>query len=100
MPPFPRPEDRARAARERRAAGQRLGKDVQFAIKASKSGDWHVDAASGAPVVSTPYGDLALVEGEYELINRVEEENATRPPLRLRRSADRWLRDPRHRAGC
>jgi len=60
-----------------RAAGPRLGKQVQFAIKASKSGDWHVDAASGAPVVSTPSGDLALVEGEYELINRVEEENAT-----------------------
>ena len=32
---------------------------------------------SGAPVVSTPSGDLELVEGEYELINRVEEENAT-----------------------
>ena len=60
-----------------RAAGPRLGKQVQFAIKASKSGDWHVDAVSGAPVVSTPSGDLALVEGEYELINRVEEENAT-----------------------
>ena len=60
-----------------RAAGPRLGKQVQFAIKASKSGDWHVDAASGAPVGSTPSGDLALVEGEYELINRVEEENAT-----------------------
>ena len=60
-----------------RAAGPRLGKQVQFAIKASKSGDWHVDAASGTPVVSTPSGDLALVEGEYELINRVEEENAT-----------------------
>ena len=59
-----------------RAAGPRLGKQVQFAIKASKSGDWHVDAATGAPVVSTPSGDLALVEGEYELINRVEEENA------------------------
>ena len=59
-----------------RAAGPRLGKQVQFAIKSSKSGDWHVDATSGAPVVSTPSGDLELVEGEYELINRVEEENA------------------------
>ncbi|MGE8648296.1 isoleucine--tRNA ligase, partial [Bifidobacterium breve] len=56
-----------------RAAGPRLGKQVQFAIKASKSGDWSVNA-SGAPVVSTPSGDLELVEGEYELINRVEEE--------------------------
>lgn len=27
-----------------RAAGPRLGKQVQFALKASKSGDWHVDA--------------------------------------------------------
>lgn len=34
-----------------RAAGPRLGKQVQFAIKASKSGAWHVDAATGAPVV-------------------------------------------------
>ena len=58
-----------------RAAGPRLGKQVQFAIKASKSGDWSVNA-SGAPVVSTPSGDLELVEGEYEHINRVEEENA------------------------
>ena len=58
-----------------RAAGPRLGKQVQFAIKASKSGDWSVNA-SGAPVVSTPSGDFELVEGEYELINRVEEENA------------------------
>ena len=58
-----------------RAAGPRLGKQVQFAIKASKSGAWHVDA-SGAPVVETPNGEVALVEGEYELINRVEQENA------------------------
>ena len=35
-----------------RVAGPRLGKQVQFAI-ILKSGDWHVDAASGAPVVST-----------------------------------------------
>lgn len=58
-----------------RAAGPRLGKQVQFAIKASKSGDWHV-GADGAPVVATPNGELALVEGEYELINRVEQEQA------------------------
>ncbi len=45
-----------------RAAGPRLGKDVQLAIKGSKSGDWSVDA-SGA-VTS---GGLALVEGEYAL---------------------------------
>lgn len=59
-----------------RAAGPRLGKQVQFAIKASKCGDWHVDAASGAPVVVTPNGEIALEDGEYELINRVEEADA------------------------
>ena len=83
-----------------RVAGPRLGKQVQFAIKASKSGDWHVDATSGAPVVSTPSGDLELVEGEYELINRVEEENATEaaasvsaslPTGGLRSSTRRWM---------
>ncbi|TQK70206.1 isoleucine--tRNA ligase [Nocardioides sp. SLBN-35] len=45
-----------------RAAGPRLGKDVQLAIKGSKSGDWSLDA-SGAVVA----GGLALVEGEYTL---------------------------------
>jgi len=59
-----------------RVAGPRLGKQVQFAIKASKSGDWSVNA-SGVPVVNTPSGELELVDGEYELINRVEERDAT-----------------------
>jgi len=45
-----------------RAAGPRLGKDVQTAIKGSKSGDWEV-RADGA-VVS---GGLLLQEGEYTL---------------------------------
>ena len=58
-----------------RVAGKRLRKDVQFAIKASKSGAWHVDA-SGTPVCETPNGDIALEEGEYELLNGVEEKNA------------------------
>lgn len=58
-----------------RAAGPRLGKQVQFAIKASKSGDWHVDD-QGKPVVTTPNGELCLLEGEYELINRVESSDA------------------------
>ena len=58
-----------------RVAGKRLRKDVQFAIKASKSGAWHVNA-DGAPVCETPNGDIALEEGEYELINRVEEKDA------------------------
>ncbi len=45
-----------------RAAGPRLGKDVQQAIRGSKSGDWSV-AADGAVTA----GGLALVEGEYTL---------------------------------
>jgi len=45
-----------------RAAGPRLGKDVQLAIKGSKSGDWSV--AEDGSVTS---GGLALVEGEYTL---------------------------------
>ncbi|GEP34853.1 isoleucine--tRNA ligase [Nocardioides szechwanensis] len=45
-----------------RAAGPRLGKDVQLAIKGSKSGDWSV--ADDGTVTS---GGLALAEGEYTL---------------------------------
>jgi isoleucyl-tRNA synthetase len=45
-----------------RAAGPRLGRDVQVAIKGSKSGDWSV-AADGTVTA----GGLALVEGEYAL---------------------------------
>ncbi|MBM9460667.1 isoleucine--tRNA ligase [Nocardioides sp. zg-536] len=45
-----------------RAAGPRLGKDVQAAIKGAKSGDWSV-AADGTVTA----GGLALVEGEYTL---------------------------------
>ncbi|KAJ1684524.1 hypothetical protein LUZ63_020279 [Rhynchospora breviuscula] len=45
-----------------RAAGPRLGRDVQSAIKGSKSGDWSV--AEDGTVTS---GGLALVEGEYTL---------------------------------
>lgn len=45
-----------------RAAGPRLGKEVQVAIKGSKSGDWSV-AADG----TVTSGGLALVEGEYTL---------------------------------
>ncbi|MFW6867592.1 isoleucine--tRNA ligase [Nocardioides sp. CPCC 206347] len=45
-----------------RAAGPRLGKDVQLAIKGSKTGDWSV--AEDGTVTS---GGLALVEGEYSL---------------------------------
>jgi len=45
-----------------RAAGPRLGKDVQTAIKASKSGDWSV--AEDGTVTA---GGLTLVDGEYSL---------------------------------
>ncbi len=55
-----------------RAAGPRLGKQVQFAIKASKTGAWRTDE-SGAVIVETPNGDLALEAGEYELNSRVEQ---------------------------
>jgi isoleucyl-tRNA synthetase len=45
-----------------RAAGPRLGKDVQTAIRASKAGDWSV---SDTGVVTA--GGLTLEEGEYTL---------------------------------
>jgi len=45
-----------------RAAGPRLGKDVQAAIRGSKSDDWSVDEAG---VVTS--GGLVLEEGEYSL---------------------------------
>jgi isoleucyl-tRNA synthetase len=45
-----------------RAAGPRLGKDVQLAIKGSKKGDWAVSKEGTVTV-----GGLALVEGEYSL---------------------------------
>jgi len=53
-----------------RAAGPRLGKDVQLAIKGSKSGDWSV-SEDGAVTA----GGLALVEGEYSLETVVDEAN-------------------------
>jgi isoleucyl-tRNA synthetase len=45
-----------------RAAGPRLGKDVQKVIKASKTGDWSV-AEDGSVLC----GGVPLVEGEYAL---------------------------------
>ncbi|WBL18415.1 isoleucine--tRNA ligase [Citricoccus sp. NR2] len=50
-----------------RAAGPRLGKNVQTVIKAAKSGDWSIDA-DGAVVA----GGLELVEGEYALATQVD----------------------------
>ncbi|GAB3742401.1 isoleucine--tRNA ligase [Microlunatus parietis] len=43
-----------------RAAGPRLGRDVQTAIRASKSGDWSIDDAGRVTA-----GGIALLEGEY-----------------------------------
>ena len=54
-----------------RAAGPRLGKNVQQAIKGSKSGDWSL----GADGVVTA-GGLALEEGEYTLDMVVDTEKA------------------------
>jgi isoleucyl-tRNA synthetase len=45
-----------------RAAGPRLGKDVQLAIRGSKNGSWSV--SDDGTVIA---GGLALVEGEYSL---------------------------------
>ena len=45
-----------------RAAGPRLGKDVQAAIKASKAGDWFVTDDE-----TMTAGGIALQEGEYTL---------------------------------
>ena len=54
-----------------RAAGPRLGRDVQTAIKGSKTGDWSV--ADDGTVTS---GGLALVEGEYVVETVVDAEQA------------------------
>ncbi|MFC0581186.1 isoleucine--tRNA ligase [Micrococcoides hystricis] len=51
-----------------RAAGPRLGKDVQLAIRGAKSGDWSV--AEDGTVTA---GGLELQEGEYELSTKVDE---------------------------
>ncbi|WP_446665103.1 isoleucine--tRNA ligase [Flexivirga sp. B27] len=53
-----------------RAAGPRLGKDVQKAIKGSKSGDWSV--ADDGTVTS---GGLALQEGEFTLESVVTDQS-------------------------
>jgi isoleucyl-tRNA synthetase len=45
-----------------RAAGPRLGRDVQTAIRGAKAGDWSVEADG-----SVTAGGIALLEGEYTL---------------------------------
>jgi len=55
-----------------RAAGPRLGKQVQTAIKASKSGDWTIaDDGTVTVAFDTIDGGLVLVDGEYELVTVV-----------------------------
>ena len=54
-----------------RAAGPRLGRTVQAVIRAAKAGEWHQDA-SGAVVVRTEDGEVALEPGEYELSTTVD----------------------------
>ncbi|WP_125963348.1 mupirocin-resistant isoleucine--tRNA ligase [Bifidobacterium dolichotidis] len=61
-----------------RAAGPRLGKQVQFVIKASKTGSWHTDAETGAPIMDTPNGPIALEPNEYDLSKRIEEADSAK----------------------
>ncbi len=49
-----------------RAAGPRIGGDVQRAIAGAKSGDWTVDSTAG-PGGAVIAGGIALEPGEYEL---------------------------------
>ncbi|WP_055083879.1 isoleucine--tRNA ligase [Kocuria salsicia] len=55
-----------------RAAGPRLGKQVQQVIKATKTGDWSVTEEGG--VVA---GGVELQEGEYELVTVVDDAAAS-----------------------
>ncbi|WP_108719600.1 isoleucine--tRNA ligase [Miniimonas sp. S16] len=48
-----------------RAAGPRLGKQVQQVIRAAREGDWAQDADG-----TVTAGGVALVEGEYELVTQ------------------------------
>ena len=75
-----------------RAAGPRLGKNVQQAIKGSKSGDWSVDDAG---VVTA--GGLALEPQEYTLETVVAEAAEGDGSPRGGRPARRRLRGPQHR---
>ncbi|HEY4270110.1 MAG TPA: isoleucine--tRNA ligase [Galbitalea sp.] len=56
-----------------RALGPRVGKQVQGVIQAAKAGEWR--EADGAIVVATAAGDIALVDGEYELELHAESES-------------------------
>jgi len=55
-----------RLAVNARAAGPRLGKQVQQVIKAAKAGQWRHDA-DGSVIIETDAGDIALEPAEYAL---------------------------------
>lgn len=55
-----------------RAAGPRLGRQVQDVIRAAKAGAWTADGE--AVVVRTDAGDVALEAGEYELATVVADD--------------------------
>ena len=73
-----------------RAAGPRLGKDVQAAIRASKAGDWRLED-DGRLVC----GGLELLEGEYTLETVVSGEAAGHEAVAVLPS--RRVRRARHR---
>lgn len=54
-----------------RVAGPRLGRKVQFVIKASKTGAWSEE--DGQVLVQTPDGPVALEPEEYQLDKRIEQ---------------------------
>jgi isoleucyl-tRNA synthetase len=60
-----------------RAAGPRLGRAVQAVIKAVKAGAW-APGAGGGVVVTTPDGEVALLEGEYTTRTVVEDRDGDR----------------------
>jgi len=61
-----------RLAVNAKVAGPRLGRDVQTVIRASKSGDWSVDADGGVTA-----GGVPLVDGEFDLLVELEADEAT-----------------------
>ena len=72
-----------------RAAGPRLGKDVQLAIKGSKSGDWSVGRGRHRDRRWTGAGGGGVHPRDRRRLRRRR--------LRDRGAAQRWLRRPRHR---
>jgi isoleucyl-tRNA synthetase len=54
-----------------RAAGPRLGRGVQAAIRAAKAGAWREDP-DGTVVVTTDEGDVPMLATEYELTTSID----------------------------